>query len=242
MHPNEQTLNDYVDRSLDGAEQAEVERHLESCPTCRGVVDDVSQIRRAARALTSIEPPAFTWRQIEKAIRSETAGRTTPGGARAWVPGPRQLGWLALAAALLLATVVGLRFRPLAPPTEAPSPSAAADGSSVDAADTVESELRQAEEHYNKAIKGLEQITKEGESSLDPTTVATLQKNLSVIDQAISESRTAVQSQPDSEPARTSLLDNFAMKIALLQDTVSLMNEMRKGNDAGAAQIVSGLK
>jgi hypothetical protein len=30
--------------------------------------------------------------------------------------------------------------------------------------------------------------------------------------------------------------------MALLQDTVALINEMRKGNDAGAARIVSGLK
>jgi len=109
-------------------------------------------------------------------------------------------------------------------------------------AQSVESELRQAEAHYDKAIKGLEQITNAGQGALDPKTAATLQKNLSVIDQAISESRAAVQSEPNSEPAQASLLDNFKMKISLLQDTVSLINEMRKGNDAGAARIVSGLK
>ena len=30
-------------------------------------------------------------------------------------------------------------------------------------------------------------------------------------------------------------------KVALLQDTIALMNEMRKGNSAGAAQIVDSL-
>jgi len=29
--------------------------------------------------------------------------------------------------------------------------------------------------------------------------------------------------------------------VALLQDTIALMNEMRKGNAAGAAQIVDGV-
>jgi hypothetical protein len=38
------------------------------------------------------------------------------------------------------------------------------------------------------------------------------------------------------------LIENFKTKIALLQDTVALINEMRKGNEAGAARIVSGLK
>ena len=73
-------------------------------------------------------------------------------------------------------------------------------------------------------------------------TAATLQKNLAVIDQAISESRAAVRSQPSSEPAQQSLLENFKTKIGLLQDTVALINEMRKGNEAGAARIVAGLK
>jgi len=106
----------------------------------------------------------------------------------------------------------------------------------------VEAELRAAEAHYDKAIKGLETIAKAEQGALDPNTAATLQKNLAVIDQAISESRAAVVAQPSSEPARESLLESFRTKLALLQDTVALINEMRKGNEAGAARVVSGLK
>ena len=62
------------------------------------------------------------------------------------------------------------------------------------------------------------------------------------MDQAINESRAALKTQPGSEPAQQSLLDNFKTKISLLQDTVALINEMRKGNEAGAARIASGLK
>ena len=58
------------------------------------------------------------------------------------------------------------------------------------------------------------------------------------IDQAINESRAAVRTQPDNEPAQQSLLESFKTKIGLLQDTVALINEMRKGNDAGAARIL----
>jgi len=76
----------------------------------------------------------------------------------------------------------------------------------------------------------------------DPKTAATLQKNLAVIDQAISESRAALRAEPANEPAQESLLESFKAKMGLLQDTVALINEMRKGNDAGAARIVSGLK
>jgi len=79
-------------------------------------------------------------------------------------------------------------------------------------------------------------------AAADPRTAATLQKNLAVIDQAISESRAAVRAQPANEPAQQSLIEGFKTKIGLLQDTVALINEMRKGNEAGAARIASGLK
>ncbi|PYR57318.1 MAG: hypothetical protein DMF91_19745 [Acidobacteria bacterium] len=63
-----------------------------------------------------------------------------------------------------------------------------------------------------------------------------------MVDQAINECRDALKAEPNSEPAQESLLESFKTKIALLEDTVALINEMRKGNDAGAARIVSGLK
>ena len=56
-------------------------------------------------------------------------------------------------------------------------------------------ELRQAEQHYGNAIKGLEQIASANQNALDPNTAATLQKNLAVIDQAINESRAAVRAR-----------------------------------------------
>jgi hypothetical protein len=245
MHPTDLTLNDYVDRALGDSERAGVERHLEQCPECRALADDLREIRRATKALTPMEPPAVVWRRIERTIRqdasAEATGAGNVGAGSAFTP--RRLGWLAAAAVLVLATFVGLRLGPLAPRQPASSPPAAsAPAASSDAAESVESELRQAEEHYDKAIKGLEQIADAGEGALDPKTAATLKKNLSVIDQAISESRAAVRSEPNSEPAQASLLDAFKTKVSLLQDTVSLINEMRKGNDAGAARIVSGLK
>jgi hypothetical protein len=249
LHPSELTLNDYVERALTDAEQADVERHVESCARCRAFVDDLREIRRASKALSPIEPPADVWHRIEDAIRAEAGEQPQPAAPKRGRPaGPtaRQLGWLGIAATVGLATVIGLRLGPLAPDrgTGSPDPGASSSTSAgtTDTAETVESEMRQAEAHYDNAIRGLQQIANEGESELDPAMAATLQKNLAVIDQAIDESRAAVRSEPTSEPARESLLENFSTKIALLQDTVALINEMRKGNDAGAAEIVSGLK
>jgi anti-sigma factor RsiW len=252
MHPNEDALNELVDGSLDAATRDEVERHLAVCAACRQIADDLRAIRRTAAALDPREPPARVWSRIERAIKLEAEHAGAPGdAARASQASDRgasiaarlnasryTITWLAAAAVLVLATAIGLRYGLAG----RPAPQGAGDGAIEASAQAVEAELREAEAHYDKAIKGLEQIAQSEQSSLDPRTAATLQKNLAVIDQAISESRAAIRSQPASEPARESLMENFKTKLALLQDTVALINEMRKGNDAGAARIASGLK
>jgi anti-sigma factor RsiW len=247
MHPNEIVINDYIDDALDPAARIDVERHLETCAACRAIVADLREIRRAAASLDLREPPVRAWGRLERAIRLERdhAGhaRTSPF---ALLKGPRDVRpgvWLAAAAAIALATVVGLRYTPLGRHEAAPAARPGTDRVAVaEATQSVEAELRQAEEHYDKAIRGLEQIANAEKGALDAQTAATLQKNLAVIDQAISESRAAVRAQPTSEPAQQSLIESFKAKLALLQDTVALINEMRKGNEAGAARIVSGLK
>ena len=268
VHPNEDALNAYAEGSLTAADAAAIEQHVASCVSCRQFVDEVREILRATADLGLQDPPARAWTRIERAIQLEQADKARADGARAdgarafqasegeiasgHDHGPAKAGryrlwlpWLAAAAALVLATVVGLRYAPGRSQTGAPT-SQAPDGSTQvsagDAAQSVEYELRQAEAHYENAIKGLEAIANTEQSDLDPRTAATLQKNLAVIDQAISESRAAVRLQPASEPAQQSLIEGFKTKITLLQDTVALINEMRKGNEAGAARIVSGLK
>jgi hypothetical protein len=106
---------------------------------------------------------------------------------------------------------------------------------------SVETEFKLAEEHYQNAIAGLEQITRTESTALDPQVASVLRKNLDVIDQAIGESRAALQTQPTSEVAQESLFEALRNKVGLLQDTVVLINEMRKGDPEGTARAVSGL-
>jgi anti-sigma factor RsiW len=228
-HPEGVTLDDYVDDTLPATERAAVDAHLTSCAECRELVAGLRSVVAAVSTLKPVEPPRAAWARIERTIRSENTGTRTPR----WWP------WLAAAAVLLLATFAGLKLagvwqRP--PATDLTASAAAPD------AQAIEAELLQAEQHYQKAITGLERIASAEKGSLDPQTASTLEKNLAVVDQAISESRAALKAQPGNEPAQQSLLENFKTKVALLQDTVSLINEMRKGSETGAARLVTGLK
>ena len=248
MHPTDTAINDYVDGTSDPFERNAVETHLATCEVCRQVVDDLQEIKRVTGTLELREPPVRAWGRIERAIKLEQGNDTARSGSYAFFAkaGWRKPGtipyWLAAAAVLLLATVVGLRYVPGRNQAGSDGDGVETSASASRAADAIESELRLAESHYENAIKGLEAAAKSDEDALDPRTAATLQKNLAVIDQAISESRAAMRAQPASEPAKQSLIENFKTKITLLQDTVALINEMRKGNEAGAARIVSGLK
>jgi hypothetical protein len=68
-----------------------------------------------------------------------------------------------------------------------------------------------------------------------------MRTSLTSIDQAIAESRAALLTNPDSEPARESLFEALRRKISVLQTTVSLINDMRQGDPAGASRSAARL-
>ena len=249
-------IDELIDGSIVPIRRAELERHLAGCDACRALVADLETIRETAAALDPLEPPAGVWLQIAGRLRHQGRG-AAPSQPPAKQPA-RHTALFAIAAALLLfvggsVAMLWNEFRgrnaaqpvATAPVTPAPAPGNAQTDVGID---SVESEFREAEKHYQNAIAKLEQAARldqaasgGSQAALDPQTAAMLQKNLQVIDQAIAESRSALKAEPLSAPARDSLFDALRRKVALLQDTIALMNEMRKGNAAGAAQIVDGV-
>lgn len=227
-------LADFLEGTLDASRQRELERHLEACAACRALVADLRGIQAAAFTLDRVEPSPDVWGRIEAGVQ---AGRR-PGLSMADWPAR----WMAIAAALLLATAFGvyaLWSRPSSAPAVAVDAPSASDPAALVA--SVEADLQAAEAHYEKAIQGLELIAKSDTDALDPAVATVLQKNLQVIDQAIDESRAAVRAQPASMNAQDSLFDAMRDKVALLQQTVELINEMRKGNQAEAGRLMQGL-
>jgi len=239
-------LVDYVDGRLDPAEPGvarKVERHLEVCDHCSALVTDLRTIRAAAFMLDRHEPAPEVWTRLQAAVAAEPA----PKGRLLAMPralGRRSLRnwpvWLGAAAALLLATVIGLM--PLMSREADPAGDRAAEtGEAEISVESVAAEFEAAEKHYQKAIDDLQTIANKETGELDPQVASVLEKNLTVIDQAISESRAALQSQPASSNAQEGLFDALRTKVALLQTTVELINEMRKGNQAEAGRRIQTL-
>lgn len=216
-------LVDLVDGRLEPALQRDVEQHLEACAGCRALVTDLRSVRASAFMLDRREPPARVWASLQSAVAAERSHRGRGGNWGAW---------LAAAAVLTLATTIGLW--PLMHRQAEPAPAEVT-------VESVTAEFEAAEKHYQKAIDDLQTIASKDNGELDPQLAAVLQKNLAVIDQAISESRAALRAQPSSLNAQEGLFDALRSKVALLQQTVELINEMRKGNQAEAGRRVQTL-
>ena len=238
-------IHEAVDGTLGSIRRADLEMHMKECEACRALYDDLMRIRDAGAALPALDPPGRAWLQIAGRLRQEGRIREVAPAAR---PRPSYTGWLAAAAALVIAAggFVLLLHRST-PPTGAQTPQQATQtapsrrGNATDtkSVETVESEVDMAQRKFEDAIANLEKVTKANQAALDPATSRTINKNLDILDQAIAENRAAVKSEPASVAARETLFEALRQKVSLLQDTIALINEMRKGNNAGAAQLVN---
>jgi hypothetical protein len=252
-------IGEGIDDTLDAAADAALAAHLSGCAECRVVHADLQRIRSLSATLEHVSPPPSAWPRIAAGIETQSSPWWHSPSWRVWPlrrvwlrqnppyvrrPGSAQRTRLAAAVVVTLLMAGGTwevwRRVPSSPAPQTQASARAA--ANAKAAATAESEIDQAEEHYNRAIATLEQATQNDAGALDAQTTAVLQKNLGVIDSAIGESRQALHADPSNEVARQSLFDALRSKVTLLEDTVALINEMRKGNQEGAARIVSGLK
>ena len=238
-----EAIAEFIDGTLDPARQRDLERHVESCPACRALVADLKSIQAAAFTLDRFELPPH----ILPSVRARLADESRPDARGSLIAFPTsrasRIAWLAAAAALVLITSAGvfslLRSEATHQNEQAVAPATAPDP--TDAVASVQAELQLATEHYENAIQQLEQIARSENGALDPQVASVFQRNLQVIDQAIDESRAALKSQPASADVQESLFDAMRSKVALLQQTVELINEMRKGNSAEAGRLIQGL-
>ena len=242
-------IHELIDGTLGPIRRAELELHLESCDECRALVGDLREIARATESLEDIVPPPQVWSHI--AARLQQEGRVQPVSTRA--PWQRNRTVLALAATLVLAVGASLFVLwPRPAPTPAapgaataatPSPTAggneaAGNADPVDPVQSFDAELAKTDAQLTRVY---EQATKL-DDSLDPETKADIQKSLLVMNEAAKDIRSRLKTDPQDAIAQQSLYETLKQKIQFLQNTITLMNEMRQGDAAGAAQVVEGGK
>jgi anti-sigma factor RsiW len=238
-------IQDAVDGKLGSIRRADLDMHLGECESCRAFYDDLLRIRDAAASMPALPAPDGAWLQIAGRLRQE--GRITAAAPRERARRSSVPVWLAAAAALVIAiggsvlyiTRSAPKTAPAAVATSAQAQPTGGNAAPAKSVESVQNEVDVAQQQFEKAIGDLEKVAKANQSTLDPATSQTIAKNMNIIDQAISENRAAVKAEPASVAARETLFDALRQKVSLLQDTIALINEMRKGNNAAAAQLVN---
>jgi hypothetical protein len=226
-------LSELADRTLPPAERTEVNAHLEECAACRGVLNDLEHVRRAAAALGPIAPPDHVWLQVAGQTRLDHPATVRPHAARR----AALAQWISLAAALVLVTIGADYFLRSVPAPDAGG--GAGNPTGTPSVQRIADELALAMKHYDNAITELESLAKSNSDVLDTQMAETLRQNIQTVNAAIDESRAALVQNPNSQPARESLFEALRRKVVVLQATVNLMNEMRKGNQTGAVEAAA---
>jgi predicted anti-sigma-YlaC factor YlaD len=225
-------ISPLIDGELSGEDASAVLAHLAGCDACSWFRQDLDRVRRAAASLGPIAPPDHVWLHVAGQTRLEYPAAVAPRRPAAQRGAIAQ--WLGIAAALIVVTIGAY----VVGSTTSSAPQGSNPGTTA-SVETVADELNLAMQHYERAITELDALAQSGSNALDPAMAAMLSQNMKTINAAISESRSALVHNPGNGPARDSLFEALRRKVVVLQATVNLMNEMRKGNQVGAIEAAA---
>jgi alkylhydroperoxidase family enzyme len=221
-------LSAYLDGDLAAPDREAVERHLAGCRECAAVLEDLGRLARDAGELEDREPVADLWPGIAGRLASRTSPRVVPiDGALA--RGRRRFSFTmpqlaAAAIALVVLSGAAVWWGSPRPGDVALDRSLPADGPAPETAGVLVS--LEADAAYSDALADLERAFEASRDQLDPATVATVERNLAIIDEAIRQTVEALRADPGStflydhlERSRRQKLDVLRQATPALQAT-----------------------
>ena len=237
-------LSDYLDGELTGDERSAVDAHLRSCAACAAVLNDLKRVVAQAGSLEARPPQADLWRGIaERLNEGGEPARVVSFAPKAARRFSFSLPQLAAAAALLIAVSGGIAWQAAerigaANPDTAQAASAGpslprgsspeniASESGTGAADFARVEhVSMADAQYDAAVADLEKALKDGRGRLDASTIAIVEHNLQIIDQAINQAREALVGDPANSYLSGHLVEARRRKLDLLRRATALASE-----------------
>jgi anti-sigma factor RsiW len=244
-------LSDYLDDELPADERAEVEAHLRTCAACSAVLNDVKRVVARAQATAGVSRPPLT--DVWAGIAEHIDAASTPASAsrRGQVAAFRRrasrrialtLSQLAAAAVVVAAVSGGLAWeiaerkgkpegarydssasvQPSAEPSRdvaQPFRAALPDGARIET-------IGLADAQYDAAVADLEKAVKTGRGRLDASTIAIVEHNLQIIDQAIHQAREALVADPANSYLSSHLVEARRRKLDLLRRAAALTTDM----------------
>ncbi len=211
-------IPDLLDGTLNDTRRAPFDAHVARCAECRALAIDLAKIRDDAATLPSFSPSHDLWSGIEARIDTpivSIAGRPR-GAVGRW--STRQV---AAAAAILIAVTGGGTWMVASRPA-ANTPQAASITDPSARTELVSVADQKGIATYEGEIGKLRGILDTRRNELDTATIAVLERNLKLIDQAISESKAALAADPASTFLAGRLNHAYDTKLELLRSVATL--------------------
>lgn len=227
-------LTDFLDGGLEAAEHAAVEAHLAECGGCRGVLEELREVKARAGALGPVEPSRDLWAGIAATIEAPPASRSD--GARVIALPTADHGWaeteieeattprrFSLSSRQLVAASVALiAASSIATWAVGSAPGVAVDGRDAGGpADGVIAPVSRSAHpppELADELASLERVLVDARATLDANTVRVLERNLGVIEQAIADSRRALAQDPGNDFLEEHLRRVYERKLEYLRD------------------------
>ncbi|MCG6928089.1 MAG: zf-HC2 domain-containing protein [Acidobacteria bacterium] len=211
-------LDEWVDDTLPEPERRAAESHLAGCADCRRHEQDLRELLTHAKALPrSVSPPRDLWPDIADKLERR----------RVWY-WPRFEAWtpaLAVAAAVVIALGAVVFGRPTPAPVHTvviPSPTTASGGRLQTAAVEMDPGLVAMERDYQDAANALMEALLERKGELEPETLAQVQHNLAVIDEALAALHRALAQDPNRPELERMLVSTHRKRVDVLRKMVKL--------------------
>lgn len=220
-HVNWEAINNMADgRAPSVLESA----HLAACADCSTQLAALRALLGVAQQMPStIDPPVDAWAQIRRAIDAQ---KTVPmprhtTSAQHVRLSRRTLG----AAAVLLIAVSSAVTTVVLSGRRADDRPPVRRGAENGAPATLVSDIGAIEQEYLSSASTLRAALDEERPALAPATVALVERNLRIIDDAIAEARAALMHDPASAALRALLRKSHEQKIDFLRRTTALLHE-----------------
>ena len=225
-------LSEYLDGELTADERGALERHLAACPSCTTTLAELSRVVMRARSLSTPVPPRDLWDGIAERIAADHLAadqtRSAPARRASRVRSRRQwsFSWPQLAAAAITIAVgsggaAWWAATQTAPPASLAAPQLAVPGPGSPSV-AVAGGLGAAAPRYDAAVADLQRVLAAGRGTLDSSTVAVLERNLTLIDRAIADAQRALAADPGNAYLNAHLARTMRQKLDLLRHAASL--------------------
>jgi anti-sigma-K factor RskA len=221
-------LNELVDGELDAEQRQTIEAHVADCAICSDEVEALLDLQARAGALPKeIMPQRDLWNDLSRRLQPAGASGVIPIQRAVGRPRPRWQAWAAVAAAasVLIALSSAVTMQLMTPEDAAVVAATPELVVPEQRPQTALAAFEPMEREYLGTLAELEAELQQRRGSLSVQSVAVIEENLRIIDQAIIEIRQALSEDSTSVELPLLLSGVYRAKVDLLESVLRLNSQ-----------------